>query len=142
MNVGRGAVWLIVLGMIATGCSRGDPFERVIVSGTVTWKGQPLKEGHLHLYPEAGTEAPFSGSMIFDGRYECNNKGGVAVGDYRVEITAYEEVRTPAPPGDTYEREYVNREQFLPAKFNKKTTLKLSLKPGEKRVTQDFILEP
>jgi len=131
------ALTAVVLVAVA-GCSNSgaDP-ERVTVSGQVTWQGQALEKGSLRILPEPGTDAPPSGADIVDGNYVVRNKGGVSPGQYRVEITADRVIGKPLPGEDA-----PVTEQFLPEKYNAKTTLTLSVPEGTKTLKQDYALAP
>ena len=130
--------------MMVIGCGSGGP-ERVIVTGTVTYQGQPLKEGQIRFFPTEGTEAPMSGGDIVDGQYAIRVKGGVAVGTHRVEIVAhrpdprFRELTESLPPNAT-ELERPPGQQYIPEKYNKSTTLEITIPPGSRKTTKDFEL--
>lgn len=126
-------VLLVVLPLL--GCGRDGP-PRVVVTGTVTYQGQPIEEGEIRFYPKPGTETPMSGSYIKQGRYEANGLGGVPVGDFRVEILAFAGRKTD---GDL-EKQTVGR-QFLPAKYNESSQLELTVAPSWGAITRDFHLD-
>src|SRR5215831_2512081 len=72
------------------GCGWGETLG-VGVSGTVTYKGQPIKEGTISFIPMSGTNGPKCGANIDEGRYAIPRRAGLAPGKYRVEIRAFEE---------------------------------------------------
>ena len=80
---------VLILGALA-GCGWGETLG-VGVSGTVTYKGQPIKEGMIKLVPVSGTGGPGGGANIDDGKYAIPRTAGLAPGKYRVEIRAFEE---------------------------------------------------
>ena len=53
------------------------------VTGTVTWKGQPLDQGSIQFLPEDG-KGTMVGAEIRDGRYALPDPPGLAPGSYRV----------------------------------------------------------
>ncbi len=67
------------------GCRQSD--NRVI-SGTVTYDGQPVKLGQVCFVPIEGTKGPLNAAMIIDGQYRIEARGGVQPGTYRVEVAA------------------------------------------------------
>ena len=80
---------VLFLGALA-GCGWGETLG-VGVSGAVTYKGQPIKEGTIAFIPMSGTNGPSGGGNIDDGKYAIPRKAGLAPGKYRVEIRAFEE---------------------------------------------------
>ena len=68
------AAWCLML----AGCGGQEGSERVVVSGTVTYRGEPLDDGEIRFLPIKGTKAPMSGAKIIDGQYAVEARGGVA----------------------------------------------------------------
>ncbi len=52
----RVATALLVAGIVGCGSSGG--LEKVIVSGNVSFKGQPVENGDIFFYPMPGTRGP------------------------------------------------------------------------------------
>lgn len=133
---------LAALGCLsAAGCRHGGP-ERAIVTGKVTYQGKPLVEGHIRFVPAPGSELPTAGALIMGGRYAADGKGGVPVGTHKVIIEAY---RLLGPGRSTASGEQAPetapaRQQFLPAKYNAKTELEITIESGAGRITKDFDL--
>lgn len=67
-----------------SGC---DPGTRPI-SGMVTFKSQPVKEGLVTLVPIDGTRARGAAGLVKDGKYKIESKFGVVPGRYRVNVEA------------------------------------------------------
>ncbi|MFO0850985.1 MAG: hypothetical protein U0871_20890 [Gemmataceae bacterium] len=70
----------------AVGCS--DPYAgREAVTGKVTLKGQPLKDGTIQFVPAngSGTQAVL---FIVDGAYKAERKEGLLPGRYVIRISA------------------------------------------------------
>jgi hypothetical protein len=117
------------------GCSDDDPYERIPVSGSVMFQGQPVQDGQIRFNAQPGTTAPAVIETITDGHYATTNSGGVPVGQYRVEIRSYDP-NTPLPktPKDP------QRKQLLPAKYNVQSVLEFAVEAGQDEITQDFDL--
>jgi hypothetical protein len=85
-----------------------------------------------------------SGAVIIDGKYTADHRGGVPVGTFSVEIEAHR----VDPRYARLEEEMPNdveaelpREQYLPEKYNRHTTLELVVPPGSGRIRKDFHLQ-
>lgn len=126
--------------MVITGCGRGS--ERVVVTGAVTYRGQPIPQGSVGFYPCEGTGGSPAIVAIADGKYIAESQGGIPVGSYRVVILGVrKDTRRPEsktfddglPPLDPVE-------QYLPAKYNAKTELKVTVEPSRSSLTRDFTL--
>lgn len=131
--------WLCPLvALLLSGCN-DTGFERVVVSGAVTYKGEPVRRGEIRFMPDANSHVPMSGAYIVDGQYLADAKGGVPVGTFNVEIQAFR--------GDVDDRGIdsrttgATREQYLPAKYNTQSVLTLSLDSADSAVTKDFELQ-
>ncbi len=116
------------------GCG-GDGIERVPLSGKVTFQGQPIEDGQIRFVPKAGVAAPLVVESIQNGRYETLSSGGVPVGSFRVEITAWNPDQ-PAPQGPGMPP----RRQLLPAQYNIRSTLDITIESGQEETTQDYEL--
>lgn len=134
---------LILIAVLA-GCSRGG-LPKVIVSGDVSYKGEPVKFGEILFYPTGNTEGPVSGARIKDGHYEAAGKGGVPVGTHRAEIRAFRQpvkvskaaAQAAAAMGEEGGGPV---DQYLPAKFNTKSTLEVTIDGSQSRTVKDFQL--
>ncbi len=135
-------ICIVVVAALA-GCNKGG-LTKVIVSGDVTYNGQPVKNGEILFYPTGNTQGPVSGAPIKDGHYEASGKGGVPVGTHRVVIHGYRAPmntsKAAAQSVAAMGEEGGTREQFLPAKFNEKSTLVTTVEAGKSRDTRDFQL--
>lgn len=56
-------IFLVIMCMLSSGCGKDGP-ERAVVSGTVTYQGEPVKEGVIRLVPTPGTNAPVTAALI------------------------------------------------------------------------------
>lgn len=127
--------------LMILGCGRSGP-ERAVVSGTVTYQGRPLPQGTIRFLPTAETKTPMSGALIVDGKYTADKRGGVPVGTHKVVIEAFRPKGRTAgtgTPGDVAGG-LVPREQYLPARYNARSQLQITLEPGAGSVEKDFAL--
>lgn len=114
---------------VLCGCSRNGP-EKVIVTGQVTYRGQPVANGDVFFYPIGDTAGPVSGASIKDGKYVADGKGGVPIGEQRVQIRAYRASTrsndsSSGKRGDPIGMEGGAREQYLPSRFNSESTIEV-----------------
>ena len=133
-----------VIVAITGGCGPSGP-ERAVLSGAVTYQGQPVKEGVIRFIPIKGTEGPSWGAHIIDGQYKAAGKGGVPVGTHKVEILAYrtkpQPARSTGPPQSGFELDApAPREQYVSEKYNTKTELEITIPPGSGKVVKNFDL--
>lgn len=117
--------WLVLTAvLLAAGCGSSGP-KRYGVSGTVNWKGQPIKSGTIFFRADNGETG---GTQITDGKYEIPAASGLPEGKYRVAIN-YPDPKIPAPRPDEPPGEAVDAREMLPAKFNEQTELTAEIKP-------------
>ena len=88
-NHGRLAAKALMAGLlvVTVGCSEDDGVGvRYPVSGTITYKGEPVPRGTVNFLPEAGTEIrPASGEIQPDGSYKLTTQtpgDGAMAGKY------------------------------------------------------------
>jgi len=139
----KGAATLLAscLGLFLAGCSgsAGDSPPRVIVTGSVTFQGQPVSKGTIRFVPDETSQLPVSGAVITNGQYRADNKGGVPVGRHRIEITA---VRPPAQGNGIEVVEGVPEEHYIPSKYNTESTLEFIVtQEGSNPLQHDFNLQ-
>ena len=125
----------IAISLLTAGCGAGAPEgpRTYTVTGTVAYTGQPLKEADLVIRTADGKHA--AGAKVTDGKFVLKAPVGVSI----VEITALRDVPGEFREDNPGEKVPV-REQFIPAKYNAETTLKMDVKPDTKEVK--FDLEP
>ncbi len=130
-----------LLGGLALGCGPAGP-DRAVVSGRVSYQGQPVAFGQIVFRPNATTQAASSGAEIIDGRYVADAKGGVPTGTFSVRIYAHR-----LPSGQPASAEEMAGDinapalqQYIPAKYNDQSELTLTVEPGQTRVNKDFEL--
>jgi len=117
---------------LLSGCGGG--IDRVKMSGDVTYAGQPVKVGQIRFTPLPGVEMPLTIALIKDGRYNTSSNGGLPVGSFQVVIFSYHpDDPEPSGPGAR------PRRQLLPAKYNTRSELKITVEKGGEQV-HDFNL--
>lgn len=128
------------------GCG-GDPYERIVVTGNVTFDGEPIQDGMIRFIPTTQTPTPPNGGYIKDGKYKIGTRGGVAVGEYKVVIEAFRGASsTPDQPVSAVDSagqpEELEAGQFLPKKYNEQSELVVTIDSGSEEMTKDFALTP
>jgi hypothetical protein len=145
MVIRRAAIFGLLAAVFAScGCG-SDGSQRVVLTGAVTYKGEPVADGTALFAPCDGTTGPSIVAKIVDGRYRTDSQGGLAPGNYRVEILGYRkgtsDVHSAGPAPQLGPPAHANApHQYLPEKYNVKTQLKTKVNGGTKSLTQDFTL--
>ena len=136
----RIAASLLVL--LLAGCGGGG--DGVSISGSVSFKGQPVNDGMIQFVPDQGNFGGRSaGGTIVNGRYTIDSKGGPPPGSYRVEVSSFREIRemtkeetggamfgrTPGDLGATQDSMKI-RENVVPAEFNTESKLSVNVPQG------------
>ena len=104
--------WLVATGIIAVvGCSNGP--KTCLVTGAVSWKGEPVAEGQVVFEDASGATLPDAGPIVA-GRYEVRVKEG------RKTVRIYASREKSVPLGVMNQRE---REVIVPPAYNAESTL-------------------
>ena len=127
-----------VLATFLTGCGGDQGPERVVVSGTVTYNGQPIPKGDIRFMPVATSAMPMAGAEIIDGKYKVDGRGGVPVGTYKIEIEAYR-MKSGAPYPAIMGRG-APRIQYLPKRHNADSKERITIESGSEDIVKDFSL--
>jgi hypothetical protein len=133
--------------LAACGCGTRSGLEKVIVSGKISYRGEPIQEGEIRFTPIKGTRGMANITYINRGEYRFTGRGGVQVGTFRVEVLSYR----PIPGAKPYTAEQADgrpeikvgeipTEQFLPPEYNKKSTLEVTIDSESDEITRDFNL--
>lgn len=126
------AALLLIISNVC-GCSSDD---RAGVDGKVTYDGESLDVGTITFLPSSG-EGIKCGGLIEKGAYKIDPKLGPMVGSHRVEI------RWAKPTGkksrNEFGEEIAVRQEGLPEKYHKNSTLTADIKSGNNVI--DFALE-
>ena len=118
------------------GCGCNGP-ERVVVSGTITYRGQPIPDGQILFVPLPSCPVPTAMALIVNGQYKADHRGGVPVGTHTVRIEAY---RAPPPSTNGAMAMPGARDQYLPARHNTASQVQMTIEPGSRAITKDFNL--
>ncbi len=118
------------------GCG-GGPSGLYGVSGTVTFKKQPLDTGTIQFVAADPAIEVARGTLIKDGRFAIPAAKGLPPGSYRVKISAADEkVKIEGPPGPESNRLSADR---IPAEYNAKTKLIVEVRAdGENKFDFDI----
>jgi hypothetical protein len=136
----RRLVLLNVLGVaVVVGCGPGGP-ERVVLSGAVSYNGQDVGNGRIVFEPIDGTKGSGAAGRITRGKFRIEAKGGVPVGAYLVRIQGFELQPEEKPPGPVIGLGDRFGKQYVPAKYNIRSTLQIVLESGSGATTKDFHL--
>lgn len=136
------ALTLAIAAVALGGCGDKGP-ERAIVSGVVTYRGEPIAQGTILFTPTADSQVPSARAAIRDGKYRVDNRGGVPVGTHRVAIEAYRRVPFTPKPGEPLPRNYSGgkvSQQYLPRHCNARSKLEIIVEPGIREIAKDFDL--
>ena len=130
---------LIPLLALCFGCGS----KTIHIEGAVTYDGKPIPEGTIEFLPIEGTSGPSTGGVIKDGQYVLPiDKGLVRGGRYQVLISAFVKSGKTVPnnmvPGGP-PMEF--SENYIPAKYNSQSTLKVTFSEDSAENTFDFKLQ-
>ena len=136
---------------LIAGCGGGDEFERIDVSGTATYMGQPIEDGAVVFVPKIANPAdtgraaqPARTAQIVSGKYSATGRGGVAPGEYILQVEAYTKnpgaSADPAQEGDAVPEAMIVKSQVLSEKFNKKSDMTLTIESGSDPIEKNFEL--
>lgn len=108
------------------GCN-SNPQNRQTITGTVTLDGKPIVDGGIGFEPVAGGIR--SGTIIQNGRFTMNIANGLPPGEYKIEITASEEV--PGKMVETMAGPMPDRRDIVPPDYSQGTHT-VTIKADEK----------
>jgi hypothetical protein len=131
---------LAAFSLAACGGKRGP--ERVVVFGTVSYRGQPIPDGLIRFVPVEASSAPISGATIIGGRYRADSEGGVPIGTHKIEIEAHRPPKAVASgEGARFRRSSAFAGyQYIPDKYNVKTILEIIIQSGSREISKNFDL--
>lgn len=122
--------WIPLWALLACiGC--GQSSSTVGVSGVVTFDGQPIEAGRITLEPVDDKRGQRRDITIAGGNFALSPEQGVLPGEeFKVTIQAFRKTgkKFPSPdPTKSYDEEV----QYLPAKYNSASTLRVKISPDE-----------
>jgi hypothetical protein len=133
---------------ISGGCGPSGP-PRVEISGKVTWDGKPLETGTISFIPDEGQTGPMAGAQIVQGGYQIRADQGPTLGGHRVEIQAWQtsgqtEVAGVggATTGPSAGGVVETVKMYIPERYNKKSTLRVTIKPKANQLDFDLKAAP
>ena len=134
---------ILAVGVMSTqiGCGKSSNLDYVVVSGNVTWQGKPLPKGMIRFIPIAPTKGPTSAAEIVQGRYEVTSRGGVPVGEHRVEITSGQDSGQAQQMGGPADVGNIQAFQLIPPIYNRQSKLKANIEAETKKMTLDYDLQ-
>jgi hypothetical protein len=123
------SVAILLATLVLSGCSdSGDEPERVVVSGKVTWQKNEVKDGIIRFICDSG---PSAQGPIRDGSYLIDYKGGVPVGNCRVEVEGFEEQDIKDSGSTLIAMPKKVGIQIIPQQFNRESTLRVEIAAGK-----------
>lgn len=134
------SVGLLITGFAisaVSGCGAGKGGN--IVSGQVTFDGQPLANGQVVFEPQG--PGKMSIAQINNGEYRLPANFGVQTGKFVVRITSLRPTGQKVKPA-SYSQDQAPSdvyEQFLPPKYNQRSELTIAVDPSSD-LTHDFAL--
>src|SRR5262245_36595508 len=112
--------------VLVAGCS--SEAKRHKVTGTVNYKGSPIKEGSVSFTPEAANTGTVGGAPVKDGRFEIPAANGLTAGKYKVAFSYPDpKGRASAESGDAPGVSGEAKE-LLPTKYTTQTELRAEVK--------------
>jgi len=132
-------IGVCVLSLILPGCSNSSGIPaptRAVVTGEIKFNDKPIQSGQITFLP---TKGPVAMGPVSEGIYRIDWKGGVPVGECKVEILGYEETGKEVIVGAGGKTEKETH-QVLPAKYNTESTLSVTVEEGREN-QHDFDLE-
>jgi hypothetical protein len=116
---------------VLAGCGASDT-GRHEVSGTVTYRGEPVDEGVIGFEPLDG-QGTRDGATILNGVYRIPREKGLVPGRYRVSVVIGDGVvsaGTASPDNPTRKPGATPGRERAPPEFNTRSTLIREVSPG------------
>ena len=135
---------VLVLGVVVAGCGfETDSLPREAVSGTVTFKGQPLDVGSIMFRPIGGSVS--TDGLIENGSYAISRDKGLVPGTYKVLVSARKgsepkRAEGVAPGSEPRPKAKGPTADRIPPQYNTETTLTALVTAGGKNAF-DFDLK-
>ena len=117
-------VGLLLTFPLLVGCPGGGADGMQKVTGTVTYNGEPIKDGRINFRQVDGDQRAFSG-VIENGKYTVET----AAGSMLVEVTASKLIPGKFDESNPGEKTPMGK-MYIPEKYNSRTELKADVAPG------------
>lgn len=134
--------WLIVIVLITAfaGCDAGTAPAAGSIHGEITLNKQRVDNGVIAFLPLGEAAARGMASPIKQGQYFVKLEGGrVAIGDYAVRISARRTNGQAANDSDNHDvRPIAPKDDYIPATYNTRSTLKVSVDDPNREYVVDF----
>jgi hypothetical protein len=126
-------ILILCLPAALAGCNRQPALDRQSVSGTITFRKQPLKWGTISFEPLSGDAMAAAGADIVDGQYMIPKDRGPEPGTYVVRISGgLKEEDNPLVSGPRVDDAIPK--DMVPAEHNEKSKLTREVKAGQANV--------
>ena len=106
--------------------------------GTVTLDGQPVEDGTITFFPEAG-QGPNVPGEIKGGKYTIDSSRSLKPGPYRVEIYWFKKTGKQVPNTNDPGTKIDEAKQVIADEYNRSSKLKVEIKSGSNPL--DFALK-
>ena len=114
---------LLLFCLLIFGCGAGK--EKIAISGSVTFDGEPVANGEIEFQPNKPGERPAMGTIV-GGKYRISERFGAKPGKYSVSIIARREAKLQGQ-GNPYATDAVATQQYIPPQYNVSTTLQVDI---------------
>jgi hypothetical protein len=129
-------VFALVAVLVTSGCWKSA--DGVVVTGTVTFDGQPVETGQITFEPQE--QGVMTVALISKGAYTIPSERPASSGKYLVRITADRPTgkALAANPRSQEDQAAVETEQFIPEKYNLGSQQYVDISPTQSK--HDFTL--
>ena len=129
---------VLAASLVSAGCGSSTT-DRMVVSGNVSYAGQPVQNGMIRFVPAGDTKGAVATALITDGKYQADANGGVVAGTHRVEITGMQPSKQPSRLGVPSFEKGAGK-QYIPEQYNSSSTLAVTIEETP-FVSKDFELK-
>lgn len=129
-------VCFIAVGLLLSGCNSGTK-----IHGKISANGAPLDEAEIQFVPVTSTGGEQLGTVVSKGEYTLADPERLKEGEYQVQIRAYRKSGKKIwdGMGDGSNKNMVEElKQFIPAKYNDTSELKVAIKAGNNEFSTDL----
>lgn len=133
-----GSFRLGLLLMVLSACGCGENFR---VHGKITADGVPLEQAEMKFVPVESTGKEDIGTVVTSGQYLLEDSERLKEGEYQVQIRAFRSTGKKVWDGmgdGTNKNMVEDVKQFIPAKYNDASELRVTLKRGNNEFNTDL----